>query len=108
MALIWVLSAQSSMSTGLGTWDMLLRKGAHMTEFGLLFVLWLRALGWRAPLAAAAIAVGWAVVDELHQATVAGRHGTPADVLIDAAGVALAWGLWARLVRGRARPGAPA
>jgi len=103
MTVVWLLSAQSDMSTGLGTWDLVLRKGAHMTEFGLLFLLWLRAFRWRVPLAAAALAAGWAAVDELHQSTVTGRHGTPVDVLIDTAGVALVWALWARAGRRRRR-----
>jgi hypothetical protein len=30
---------------------------------------------------------------------VSGRHGTPVDVFIDTAGVALAWALWARFGR---------
>ncbi len=91
MALIFALSAQPDLGTGLGVWDTALRKLAHMAEFGLLWLLWHRALGWRAPLAAAAIAVGYAITDELHQTTVPGRVGSPVDVLIDATGVALAW-----------------
>jgi hydrogenase small subunit len=43
-----------------------------------------------APGAAAAIAVAYAVTDEWHQTAVAGRHGTPVDVLIDAAGAGIA------------------
>ena len=31
------------------------------------------------------------VVDEIHQTSVEGRHGTPGDVAIDAAGVVLTW-----------------
>ena len=91
MALIFALSAQPDLGTGLGAWDTVLRKLAHMAEFGLLWLLWHRALDWRAPLLAAAISVGYAATDELHQTTVEGRVGSPVDVLIDAAGVALAW-----------------
>jgi len=94
MALIWLLSSRPGLSTGLGFWDLVLRKLAHMTEFGALFLLWLRALGWRPAWAAALIALGWAVVDEIHQSTVPDRHGTPLDVLIDSVGIALAWALW--------------
>ena len=104
MGLIFYLSAQPDLGTGLGVLDTVLRKGAHMTEFGLLWLLWHRALGWRAPLVAAAIAVGYAVTDELHQATVEGRHGTPVDVFIDAAGVAVAAALWARVRARRRQP----
>jgi VanZ family protein len=106
MGLIFFLSAQPDLSSGLGGWDLVLRKLAHMAEFGLLFLLWRRALGWVGPvpaMAAAAIAVLYAVSDELHQSTVEGRHGTPVDVLIDSAGVAVAWLTSVRLL-GR-RPG---
>ncbi len=100
MALIFFLSAQSDLSTGLGLWDLIGRKIVHATEYGVLFGLWWRALGYRNPVAAAAITVGYAATDELHQTFVHGRHGTPVDVLIDAAGVAIA----ARIARGRRRP----
>ena len=45
MGLIFFLSAQPDLSTGLGTWDLILRKLAHMAEYGLLWLLWWRALG---------------------------------------------------------------
>jgi len=103
MALIFWLSAQPDLGTGLEGWDLLLRKLAHMTEYGLLFALWLRALGWERAWTAAAIAVAYAATDEWHQTTVDGRHGTPVDVLIDAAGVAVAWWLISRRRSGRAQ-----
>ena len=90
MALIFFLSAQPSLNSGLGTWDTVLRKGAHMTEFGLLWFLWWRALGFRHPGPAILIALGYAATDELHQTFVAGRHGSPWDWAIDAAGVGIA------------------
>ncbi len=74
-----------------------------MTEYGLLWVLWSRGLRHRRPGAAAAIAVLYAVSDEYHQTFVAGRHGSPIDVLIDGAGVAIAWALVRR--RAARRPG---
>ena len=91
MALIFFLSAQPDLSSGLGFWDLILRKLAHMTEYALLFVVWRRALPGRSPWLAAAIAVGYAATDELHQSFVDGRHGTPVDVAVDAAGVTLGW-----------------
>jgi VanZ family protein len=94
MGLIFFLSAQPHLSSGLGVWDLIGRKIVHATEYGLLFTLWWRALGWgapRAPLLAAAIAIGYAATDEFHQTFVAGRHGSPVDVLIDATGVLIAW-----------------
>jgi VanZ family protein len=90
MLVIFLLSAQPDLSSGLGTWDTVLRKLAHMAEFGLLWFLWWRALGYRDPLVPAAIAIAYAVTDELHQTTVDGRHGSAVDVLIDTAGIALA------------------
>jgi VanZ family protein len=94
MALIYALSAQPDLSSGLGDIDLALRKLAHMTEYGLLWWLWHRALGYRGAVVAAAIAIGYAATDELHQTSVEGRHGTPVDVLIDAVGVAIAAALW--------------
>ena len=101
MAVIFALSAQPDLGTGLGTWDTILRKIAHMAEFGLLWLLWARALdrrGW-----AAVITIAYAITDELHQTTVEGRHGSPVDVLIDSAGVAVAWALTRARERARAR-----
>ena len=106
MAVIYSLSAQPDLNSGLGTVDFVGRKLIHMTEYGLLFVLWLRALRWRSPLAAAAIAVAYSVTDEFHQTFVEGRHGTPVDVLIDSVGIAVAYGAW-RWSRSRGLWGAP-
>lgn len=94
MTLIFALSAQPDLNSGLGTIDLVGRKLVHMTEYGLLWALWLRGFGWRGPWLAAAITVAYAITDELHQTTVHGRHGSPIDVLIDTAGVAIAWLLW--------------
>ena len=90
MGVIFALSAQPDLGTGLGTIDLVGRKLVHMTEYGLLWLLWLRAFGWQRPWAAAAIAIGYAATDELHQTFVEGRHGTPIDVLIDSTGVLVA------------------
>jgi VanZ family protein len=103
MAVMFVLSAQPNLNSGLGTIDLVGRKVVHMGEYGLLFLLWLRATRWRNPLLAAAIAVGYAVTDEWHQMSVAGRHGSPVDVLIDTAGVTIAWAVWLRASRARSR-----
>ena len=90
MAVIFVLSAQPDLNSGLGGWDTVLRKLAHMVEFGLLWLLWWRAFGYANPSAAVAIALAYAATDELHQHFVEGRVGSPVDWLIDATGVALA------------------
>ena len=83
--LIFGLSSIPSLGTGLGAWDLALRKLAHASEYAVLGLLLLRALGreW----AAVAVGVLYAATDELHQHFVSGRHASPVDVAIDAAGV---------------------
>jgi VanZ family protein len=95
-ALIFGLSAIPSLSSGLGTWDLALRKAAHVIEFAVLAALLLRALGRPAP--AFALGVLYAASDELHQHFVRGRVGHPVDVVIDAAGLlaGIVVLLWAR------------
>ena len=94
-AAIFTLSSIPSLSTGLGTWDTILRKGAHLTEYAILGALLYRALG-REPLALA-VGIAYAATDELHQYFVRGRHASPVDVAIDAVGVAAGMLLWLRL-----------
>jgi VanZ family protein len=84
-AVIFALSSVPSLSTHLGTWDLILRKCAHMTEYAILAVLVARAVG-STPVAFA-LAVAYAATDEWHQTFVRGRHGSPVDVGIDAVGV---------------------
>ena len=96
-ALIFGLSSVSDLGTGLGTWDLVLRKLAHAGEFAVLGALLLRATG--SARAAFAGGVAYAVSDELHQHFVPGRVGSPLDVAIDAVGVALGVLLWRRYGR---------
>jgi hypothetical protein len=107
MTLIFALSATPDLSSGLGAWDLLLRKLAHITIYAVLWLTLARATDWRRPLAATVVALLYAVSDEIHQAHVHGRHGTPVDVAIDAAGLALAACAWALAARRRGRPGPP-
>lgn len=96
MGMIFALSAQPDLNSGLGTIDLIGRKFVHMAEYGLLFLLWSRAFEWRRPLAAAAISIAYAATDEWHQTFVYGRHGAPVDVLIDSVGIALAYCICSR------------
>jgi VanZ family protein len=107
MAVIWWLSAQPDLSSGLKQ-DFFLRKCAHATEYAVLTLLWARAVaglaprpraGLLAPGVAAAIALAWAVSDEWHQTFVPGRVGSPRDVAVDAAGIAIGLALlrWDRV-----------
>jgi VanZ family protein len=94
-AVIFTFSSIPSLSTGLGTWDTILRKGAHLTEYAVLGGLLYRGLG-REPLALA-VGIAYAATDELHQYFVRGRHASPVDVAIDAVGIAVGMLLWLRL-----------
>ena len=103
MAVIFFFSGQSNLDSGLGTIDLIGRKMIHAGEYALLTFLWWRALRTTsagrgtAIVAAVAVAVGYAITDELHQTFVDGRHGSPIDVAIDTAGAALAaLALWRR------------
>ena len=101
MALIFALSATPDLSTGLGLWDTLLRKLAHITIFGVLWLTLARAAHWRRPILVTVIAIAYAISDELHQSFVDGRHGSAVDVAIDAFGIGLAVLAW-MLARRRA------
>ena len=84
---IFGLSSIPSLSSGLGTWDEVLRKCAHIAEYAVLGMLLLRALGSALP--AFLIGFAYAITDEVHQEFVRGRHASPFDVSMDAAGLAL-------------------
>jgi VanZ family protein len=84
-AVIFALSSIPHLGTGLGTWDTILRKGAHVTEYAILGLLLMRAIGRELP--AFLIGVAYAVTDEIHQHFVTGRHASPIDVAIDSAGI---------------------
>jgi VanZ family protein len=94
-AVIFAFSSIPHLSSGLGVWDTVLRKGAHITEYAILGALLYRALGREA--LALAIGIAFAATDELHQHFVRGRHASPIDVGIDAVGVALGMLVWLRV-----------
>lgn len=94
-AVIFAFSSVPHLSSGLGVWDTVLRKGAHITEYAILGALLYRALGREELTLAAGIA--YAATDELHQHFVRGRHASPVDVAIDAVGVALGMLVWLRV-----------
>ena len=95
----------------IGRVQLVVRKAAHMTEYGVLALLSWRA--WRKPArgdrrpwrwreagGGGGFAVLFAVTDEIHQSFVPSREGRVLDVLIDASGAMLgllairAWGKW--------------
>jgi len=99
-AVIFAFSSVPDLGTGLGTWDLVLRKLAHAAEFAVLGALLLRATD-RAGLAFA-LGTLYAVSDELHQVFVPGRMGSPLDIAIDIVGVACGVLLWQRAARSTA------
>jgi VanZ family protein len=84
-ALIFALSSVPHLGTALGTWDTILRKGAHVTEYAIFGLLLMRAIGREAT--AFLLGAAYAATDEIHQHFVSGRHSSPIDVAIDSTGV---------------------
>ena len=97
-ALIFAFSSVPDLGTGLGGWDLVLRKIAHVAEYAILGALLARATG-RTGLAFG-LGTLYAISDELHQSFVPGRVGAPLDVAVDAVGVAIGVALW-QLARAR-------
>lgn len=91
--LIFFFSAQPSLNSGLGDWDLVLRKAAHMFVFGVLTMLSWRALRQHGVRSATALALGaafslaYAVSDEYHQSFVFGRSAKAYDVGFDLVGI---------------------
>lgn len=92
-ALIFYLSAQPSLTLNMGSWEMVLRKMAHMGEYAVLCLLlwnaiWQRGVAFaRALMIAASGTFLYAASDEFHQHFITGRDGTPRDVAIDCIGI---------------------
>jgi VanZ family protein len=96
-AVIFAFSSIPSLSSGLGTWDYVLRKCAHVTEYAILGALLLRAFGREAPAFIAGLV--YAASDEFHQHFVRGRHAAPLDVAIDGVGILIGLIVWLRFRR---------
>jgi len=99
-AVIFAFSSVPSLSSGLGGWDVVLRKLAHVTEYAILGALLLRAT--RRPWLALGLAAAYAASDEVHQHFVEGRHAALLDVAIDTVGALVGILAWRAFVRGSA------
>jgi VanZ family protein len=92
-AVIYYFSSIPELKSGLpNEWDFVLRKIAHMTEYGILVFLFFRAAVQKLnPGRSAAYAVVFSIVyaftDEYHQLFVFGREGSLTDVFIDSLGI---------------------
>ncbi|MFQ5867294.1 MAG: VanZ family protein [bacterium] len=93
---IFYLSSLPNLATPWGTWDIILRKIAHITEYGILaFLIW-RAIfhsikinlsktyAW-----SGALSLLYGISDEIHQSFVPTRQGSIYDILIDGLGIGL-------------------
>jgi VanZ family protein len=98
-AVIFVFSSVPDLGTGLGGWDLMLRKLGHAAEYAVLGALLVRATG--GSYSALGLGLAYAASDELHQAFVPGRVGSPLDVLLDAVGLAIGIALWQWIGRRR-------
>lgn len=93
---IFYFSSLPNLATAWGTWDIILRKIAHITEYGILaFLVWraifhslkinlTKVYAW-----SGALSLFYAISDEIHQRVVPTRHGSIYDILIDAFGIGL-------------------
>ena len=90
---------------------LLIRKSAHVLEYGVLSWLTWRALhrpardedrpwSWRTAMTSLCVVILYASTDELHQHFVPNRTGSITDICIDTAGgvlgLALIWGIYTR------------
>lgn len=95
MALIFLLSSLSGSSlSNFGFLDVFIKKGAHITEYAILYFFLFRAvqilmITRKALIVSAVIAVLYAISDEYHQTFVPLREGTVRDVFIDSIGIFL-------------------
>jgi VanZ family protein len=80
----WLFPALSA--TSLAIINMLIRKAAHFTEYGILFWLLIRGPLRNRPYLAMAFCVVYAITDETHQLFVAGRTASIYDVALDSTG----------------------
>ena len=104
--IIFYLSNTPNLNSGLGSWDLILRKIAHITEYSILTILLWRAFKFhnirRIYNWSGSLAILYAISDEVHQSFIPTRNASIYDVLIDVAGVILAIWLIHRISSSRA------
>ncbi len=96
MALIFLASGTSGPDIpSFGAWDLIVKKGGHMTGYALLAAAYLHGLtgnrgaGRGTAIWAILMATLYAVTDEFHQSFTPGRNPSPVDVGIDTIGAAI-------------------
>ncbi|HCJ66508.1 MAG TPA: teicoplanin resistance protein VanZ [Elusimicrobia bacterium] len=98
-SIIFYFSNIPHLSSGLGVWDLFLRKVVHLTEYGVLSFLLMRAFRNTSNLSlpdlsawSLRLSILYAFTDELHQGFVPGRENSVYDLFIDSLGAVIA--LW--------------
>jgi len=93
MGVIFFLSAQPVLRANQNfLLDFLIKKGAHVFEYALLFILLSRARNYHHHTTTFLLTLLYAFLDETHQLFTPGRTGTIRDVLFfDLLGIVLAW-----------------
>lgn len=98
---IYYLSDQPSLKSSFDPiWDLVLRKMAHMAEFGVLAFLIFRLFNFyglgkkKIWFFVIVFSFSYAVYDEVHQSFVQGRYGSVRDMLIDFNGAILGMISW--------------
>jgi VanZ family protein len=99
MGLIFYASSiPSAVMPNAGSWDVIIKKGGHITGYALLFLSIFRGLGGqekRYYILALGACLLYALSDEFHQSFVAGRSATLTDVGIDMLGSTFSlWLCW--------------
>lgn len=90
---IYYLSSIPELKSDLpNQWDFVLRKIAHMAEYGILTFLFFRVaafnLSFRKAISYSTLfSITYALTDEYHQLFVFGRNGSLSDVFIDTLGI---------------------
>ena len=98
MAIMFWFSSQASLPSAPDSFlDLLMKKGAHFSEYAVLAALWIRAFravnwprGSLSAILAFALTIAYATSDEFHQSFVPNRHPMVTDVFIDGFGALVA------------------
>lgn len=106
MLIIFTFSSIPSLKIEiLGVLDLILRKGCHLLEFGILNLLFLNAFSktfsWgknRYLFWSSFLSIIYAVLDEYHQSFVPGRYPNIFDVFVDSCGVMVSNLSWIRRI----------
>lgn len=91
MCFMFFMSSRSDLPTeGTVEVDFISKKFAHVAEYFILNLLWIRALNKKSPAQATLFSLAYAFTDEIHQLFIPNRTGKLRDVGIDFIGISLA------------------